>query len=43
MNIDMNQIYLEINTELFRDYPYLKPQGKASLNYWINKKQGSEE
>jgi hypothetical protein len=35
MNDSKEQIYLEIATEMFRDFPELKPKGKNSLNYWI--------
>jgi|TARA_Y100000310_G_scaffold342241_1_gene444532 hypothetical protein len=30
------EITLELNTELFRDHPELKPKDKSGLNYWIN-------
>lgn len=35
MNDTIEQIYLELSAEMFRDFPGLKPKGKNSLNYWI--------
>jgi len=37
MNDTIEQIYLELNKEILEQFPELKPKGKGSLNYWINK------
>ena len=31
------EIYMELNTEIHKRFPWLKPKGKNSINYWCNK------